>query len=183
MIPDNVSTITVYCTDLNHLGVDEVGKRQFGRDEIRALQRGREEDRAVQDAIAGEVGALQVRAGKIGAGCNQKAPSKNQASVFRLFDLFQPEDLTGKVTLDNAGWKPMEWRAQDMAPWTPPAIGETNSPKPAAAPAPAMGFRALNDLGEIKTDQGRLTGEITGPAPVLHFAHSVGGVDEEPAFA
>ena len=71
--------------------------------------------------------------GLILSGCNQKAPSKNQASVFRLFDLFQPEDLTGKVTLDNAGWKPMEWRAQDMAPWTPPANGETNSPRPAAA--------------------------------------------------
>src|SRR4030095_1218585 len=89
--------------------------------------------------------------GLILSGCNQKAPSKNHASVFRLFDLFQPEDLTGKVTLDDAGWEPVEWRAQDMAPWPPPPNGETNSPKLAAAPAPAMGFRALNDLGEIKT--------------------------------
>src|SRR4029453_2389985 len=38
------------------------------------------------------------------SGCNQKAPPRNQATVFRLFDLFQPEDLTGKVTLDDAGW-------------------------------------------------------------------------------
>lgn len=103
------------------------------------------------------------------SGCHQKAPSKNQAVVFRLFDLFQPEDLTGKVTFDDAGWKRVEWRAQDMAPWTPPPKAETESPKPTAAGVPALGFRALHDIAELKIEQGKLVGDITGSTPVLHF--------------
>jgi arylsulfatase A-like enzyme len=104
------------------------------------------------------------------SGCQQKAPPESQAAVFRLFDLFQPEDLTGKVTPEDAGWKRVEWRVQDMAPWTPPPKSDDDSPKPVATPAPALGFRALNDVTELKTAAGQLTGDITGPAPVLHFA-------------
>ncbi|MCI0539997.1 MAG: sulfatase-like hydrolase/transferase, partial [Verrucomicrobiales bacterium] len=104
------------------------------------------------------------------SGCSPKVAPENQAKVFRLVDLFSPEDLTGKVTLDDAGWKRVQWPAQEMAPWTPPPKTEADGPKPVAAPAPALGFRALNDLGELKTDQNKLSGDISGPAPVLHFA-------------
>lgn len=114
--------------------------------------------------ILGLVGSL------IWSGCQEKAPSKNQAAVFRLFDLFQPEDLTGKVTPEDAGWKRVEWPAQDMASWSPPPKTDDDTPKPATTPMRAIGFRALNDLAELKIEQGRLTGDVTGPAPVLHFA-------------
>src|SRR6185436_8669640 len=33
-----------------------------------------------------------------------------------------------------------------------------------------IGFRAINDLSEITTNQNQLSGEITGDAPALHFA-------------
>jgi arylsulfatase A-like enzyme len=114
--------------------------------------------------ILGLVGSL------IWTGCQQKVPSKNQAAVFRLFDLFQPEDLTGKVTPEDAGWKRLEWPAQHMAPWNPPPKTDDETLKPATTPMPAIGFRALSDLAELKIEQGRLTGAVTGPAPVLHFA-------------
>jgi arylsulfatase A-like enzyme len=105
------------------------------------------------------------------SGCQQKpAPPKSQAAVFRLFDLFQPDDLKGKVAPEDVGWKPVEWSAAEMAPWTPPPKAETNSHLPAAAVAPALGYRAIHDLGELKVDQGRLVGDITGPAPVLNFS-------------
>ena len=50
------------------------------------------------------------------AACRQEqaAPTKTKTTVFRLFDLFQPEDLTGKVTPENAGWKRVEWRAAEL---------------------------------------------------------------------
>ena len=103
--------------------------------------------------------------------CHQQQSPKNQTGVFRLFDLFQPDDLAGKVTPEDAGWKRTEWRTQDMAPWSPPPkTDETNSPQPAATQATALGFRALQDLGEPKINQGQLVGDITGSAPVLHFA-------------
>jgi len=78
--------------------------------------------------------------------------------------------LTGKVTPDDAGWKRTEWRAQDMAPWTPPPKPEADSPQPAVTQIAEIGFRTLQDLGEPKINQDRLTADITGPAPVLHFA-------------
>ena len=99
----------------------------------------------------------------------QAAKTKAKTTVFRLFDLFQPEDLNGKVTPDNAGWKRVEWRAADMAKWTPPLNTETGTPRTATMTSP-VGFRALNDLGEITTNQNQLSGEITGNAPALHFA-------------
>ena len=106
----------------------------------------------------------------IWSGCLQKAPSKNQAAVFRLFDLFQPEDLIGKVTPEDAGWKRLEWRAQEMTPWSsPPKVGDS-TPQPATTPMRAIGFRALNDVAKLKIEQDRLKGEITGPTPVLDFA-------------
>ena len=47
--------------------------------------------------------------------CRQEQSSKTKTAVFRLFDLFQPEDLSGKVTPENAGWKRVEWRVAEMA--------------------------------------------------------------------
>src|SRR5437879_4855717 len=104
--------------------------------------------------------------------CHQQQESpKKQTAVFRLFDLFQPDDLAGKVTPDDAGWKRTEWRTQDMGPWTPPPkTEETNAPQPAMTQVAALGFRALQDLDEPKIEQGQLTGDITGPAPILDFA-------------
>ena len=99
----------------------------------------------------------------------QGAKSKTKTTVFRLFDLFQPEDLSGKVTPENAGWKRVEWRAAEMARWTPPSNTETGTPRTATMTSP-IGFRALNDLSEITTNQNQLSGEITGDAPALHFA-------------
>ncbi len=108
--------------------------------------------------------------GLILSGCQEKVASKDKAAIFRLFDLFQPEDLKGKVTLEDAGWKRVEWQTQDMAPWTVPLKVEIGtSPQPAATPA-SMGFRALNDLSELKIDEGKLKGETTGNSPVLHLA-------------
>src|ERR1043166_4768781 len=103
--------------------------------------------------------------------CHRQESAKMEMAVFRLFDLFQPDDLTGKVTPENAGWKRVEWRVQDMAPWTPPAkTNDTNSPQPAPIQTAALGFRAVQDLDEPKIKEGQLTGEITGPEPVLDFA-------------
>jgi arylsulfatase A-like enzyme len=99
----------------------------------------------------------------------QAAKTKVKTTVFRLFDIFQPEDLSGKVTPDNAGWKRVEWRAAAMARWTPPLNTETGTPRTATMTSP-IGFRALNDLSELTTNQNQLSGEITGEAPALHFA-------------
>ncbi len=104
------------------------------------------------------------------SGCQQKVSPKNQAAVFRLFDLFQPEDLSGKLNPDDAGWKRVEWRALEMAPWTPPTKSEGESPKPASTPASALGFRALNAIADLRIDQGLLAGNISGSEPVLQFA-------------
>src|ERR1041385_5075904 len=80
-------------------------------------------------------------------GCRQQtAPApKKQASVYRLFDLFQPEDLTGKINADEVGLRRVGGRAQEMAPWTPPPKADTNSTPSASNSAPALGFRALQD--------------------------------------
>ncbi len=107
-------------------------------------------------------------------GCHPKTASgpaskKSATAVYRLFDLFQPEDLSGKVSPEDAGWKRVEWRADEMAPWTPPPSepGKTNEVK---TPPPVLGFQPLGDLTSLAVGQGRLAGEGTGPAPLLHFA-------------
>src|SRR6516225_11589024 len=61
------------------------------------------------------------------SGCQQKAPSKALPAVIRLFDVFQPEDLVGKVSPEDVGWRRVEWSGQAMAPYVPPAGGDTNS--------------------------------------------------------
>ena len=49
-------------------------------------------------------------------GCHQQQQSaKTETAVFHLFDLFQPDDLKGKIGPDDVGWKRVEWRAQEMA--------------------------------------------------------------------
>src|SRR5262249_52357364 len=117
------------------------------------------------------IGGLAL--GLLLSACQQHESPKNQTAVFRLFDLFQPTDLTGTVTPENAGWNRIEWRAQDMAPWTPPPKKDKSDKPDADAPPPrtpqtaALAFRALNDLSEPKVSQGQLTADITGPAPVL----------------
>ena len=125
------------------------------------------------------VAFLGLAAVMLVSGCQPKASPKNQSSVFRLFDLFQPEDLTGKVTPEDAGWKRVEWQAQDMAPWTPPPKSEgTNfdsKPKEPAlslskGPASAIGFHALKDLAGLRLDQGKLVGDLTGASPILLFS-------------
>lgn len=105
------------------------------------------------------------------AACSQKqtANAKTKTALFRLFDLFQPEDLSDKVTPDNAGWERIEWRASEMGRWTPPLNSETGALRTAIQTAPIR-VRALNDLSEITTNQNQLSGEITGAAPALHFA-------------
>src|SRR6185503_11538886 len=82
----------------------------------------------------------------------QVAKTKTKTTVFRLFDLFQPEDLSGKVTPENAGWKRVEWSAAEMSKWVPPLNTDTNTPRAASFASP-IGFRALNDLGSITTNQ------------------------------
>jgi arylsulfatase A-like enzyme len=103
------------------------------------------------------------------SGCQPKSSPKNQATVFRLFDLFQPEDLTGKVTPEDVGWKRVEWQAQEMAPWTPPPKSDGTNSKAKGPPSP-IGFHALKDLEGLKLDQGKLVGDITGTTPILHFS-------------
>ncbi|MDA1272740.1 MAG: sulfatase [Verrucomicrobia bacterium] len=111
--------------------------------------------------------------------CGQKVTIEEQATTVRLFDIFEAEDLIGKITPDNAGWKRIEWSAEEMAPWQPPAKAEDGGVQESPKPAPNLGFRALNDLDVIKIDQGGLQGTIAGPAPVLHFAlgKNRGGAD------
>ncbi|HXG47564.1 MAG TPA: sulfatase, partial [Methylomirabilota bacterium] len=104
------------------------------------------------------------------AGCQREEASQPQTTVFRLFDLYRPEDLAGKVTPEDAGWKRTEWRAADMARWEPPASSGTDATPPPAANMAAIRFRALNDAGELRVEQGQLAGVSKGPAPVLHFA-------------
>ena len=116
----------------------------------------------------------------IWAGCQQKEAPKSKATVFRLFDIFQPEDLSGKINPEDAGWPRLEWRAPDMTPWTPPPKSDTNSPRPALTAGPALGYRALNDLAGLKTEQVQLKGDITGPTPVLQFALNKNRSGSEP---
>jgi len=102
-------------------------------------------------------------------GCQPKSAPKTQSTVFRLFDLFQPEDLTGKVSPEDVGWKRVEWQAQEMVPWTPsPKSDDTNSK--AKGPPSAIGFHALKDVAELKVDQGKLVGDITGASPMVLFS-------------
>ena len=104
---------------------------------------------------------------------------KNQTAVFHLFDLFQPDDLTGKVGPDDVGWKRAEWRATEMAQWTPPPKSKEGTNQPPAIQPVGLAFRAVNDLDEPKVDKGQLTGKITGPEPVLDFSlkENRGGAD------
>ena len=102
--------------------------------------------------------------------CGPKETATNQTAVVRLFDIFEPEDLIGKVTPGNAGWKRTEWQASDMDPWQPPVDAEDGEVEDSTAQPPLLGFAALNDLSELKIDQASLLGKITGPAPILHFA-------------
>lgn len=104
-------------------------------------------------------------------GCQPKPSldTKSKPVVFRLFDLFRPEDLAQKVTPEEAGWRRYEWHASDMAPWSPQTKKETNHPPATAVAAPSLSFRALNDLRAVAVDQGKLVGEITAAAPVLDF--------------
>jgi hypothetical protein len=112
-------------------------------------------------------------------GCHQQEAPKTQTAVFHLFDLFQPDDLTGKVGPDDVGWKRAEWRATEMALWTPPPKSKEGSNQPPATQAVAIAFRAVNDLDEPKIDKGQLSGKITGPDPVLDFSlkENRGGAD------
>src|SRR6185369_13619916 len=93
-----------------------------------------------------------------------------QTAVFRLFDLFQPNDLAGKVSPDDVGWKRTEWRAQEMAPWIPPTKSEDSTNQPAVVQTAPLAFRAVNDLEEPKINQGQLSASIKGAASVLDFA-------------
>src|SRR5580765_5285329 len=58
--------------------------------------------------------ACAVASGLFLPSCLQQDTPNTQTEVFRLFDLFQPDDLTGKVSPDDVGWKRPEWRAQEM---------------------------------------------------------------------
>ncbi len=102
--------------------------------------------------------------------CQREEPAKANAAVFRLFDLFQPEDLAGKITPEDANWPRVEWLASDMAPWVPPPKSETNSPRNALTTRSILGFRALSDLAELRTEGAQLKGTITGKTPILDFA-------------
>ncbi|GEM_PF-609958 len=104
------------------------------------------------------------------SGCRQNPAPKKQATVFHLFDLFQPDDLIGKITPEEAGWKRVEWRAQEMAPWSPPPKATTNSAAPVPNQASPIAFRAVKDLSGLRIDQGQLKGDSTGPSPVLDLA-------------
>src|SRR5262249_22545791 len=117
-------------------------------------------------------------AGLISTGCRPNVTPTNNAQLFRLFDLFQPNDLTGKVTPEDAGWKHVEWMASGFVPWTPPST-DTNIPRAVLAPSPTLAFRALNDIADTKVEQGRLNGNIIGASPVLQFTldRNRGGAD------
>src|SRR6266536_5983529 len=78
-------------------------------------------------------------------GCQRRETPKSKTALFRLFDLFQPEDLAGTVTPENAGWKRVEWGVTNMSPWRPPVKTDDAASSPTAPAAPAIGFRALND--------------------------------------
>ena len=104
--------------------------------------------------------------GLLCSGCQQKAPKETQTAVFRLCDIFRPEDLTGAVVLDDAHWTQVAWNASEMALWTPPPKPETGSPpQPTTDPVPALGYRALQDLGGLKIEQGKLVADFSGSAP------------------
>src|SRR5438093_13752202 len=99
--------------------------------------------------------------------CDQQVAARKQVGLYRVFDLFQPEDLKNKVTPENAGWKRVEWMVQDMTPLPPaPKVDDTNS-MPSVTPLTAIGFEALNDLKDVTTNQGQLVGQSTGAAPLL----------------
>jgi len=111
--------------------------------------------------------------------CRPQEAPKTQTTVFRLFDLFQPDDLTGKLNPDDVGWKRVEWRASEMTPWTPPAKGEDRTNDSRNVQTSPIAFRAVSDLDEPKVSQGQLTANVTGPAPLLDFSlkDNRGGAD------
>ena len=92
------------------------------------------------------------------SGCGQqKLPQRKQAGVIRLFDVFQPEDLSGKVAPEELGIKPVEWKAQEMTAWTPPPKGDTNS---AAIKPPIVGFGAFTNLNDLHVEQAAEGGHL-----------------------
>src|SRR5881396_3168964 len=102
--------------------------------------------------------------------CDQQVAARKQVGLYRVFDLFQPEDLKDKVTPENAGWKRMEWQAQDMTPLPASPKVENGNSAPSGTPLSAIRFESFNDLKGVTTNQGQLVGESTGAAPILHLA-------------
>ncbi len=113
------------------------------------------------------------------AGCQQKVVQKSKPAVFRLFDLFEPEDLTGAVTADDAGWPHLEWNAQSIAAAAPADTSLTNHPEAVPPLNPTLTYRPVQNISGLKIDQGNLVGDFTGAAPVLDFATTPnrGGAD------
>ena len=95
-----------------------------------------------------------------------------------MFDLFQPEDLAGKLGPDEAGWKRVEWNAAAMSPWSA-STNNTDNASSARAPSPELAYRPVQGVTGLKLEQGKLAGEITGPASVLDFVlrDNRGGAD------
>jgi arylsulfatase A-like enzyme len=89
--------------------------------------------------------------------CGKKNDSTDAPSVIRLFDIFEEDDLTGNVSLSNAGWERTLWRASDMSPLQ-------------GGEAPSLGFRALNDLSGLSVEGNALNGSINGGSSVLQFS-------------
>ena len=93
------------------------------------------------------------------SGCGQKNPTSDAPEVIRLFDVFDDEDLTGNVSLANAGWERTAWQAGEMAP-----LGEKNNPPP------GLGFRALQGAGDLALDGGQLKSRLSGEGAVIQFS-------------
>lgn len=103
------------------------------------------------------------------SGCREQATSRTPAPVYRLFDLFQPEDLAGKIGPEDVDWKRVEWFARDMVSWTPPAKSDGTNSKTKAM-GPALGFHPVQDLTGVKVDQSRLVAELAGSNAVLQLS-------------
>lgn len=90
--------------------------------------------------------------------CGQREVGNNSVSIVRLFDIFEEDDLSGNVSLANAGWERTVWQASEMKPWQ---IAES---------VPSLGFRNVGGLEGLGIVNNALSGQMSDSTAVLQFA-------------
>ena len=90
--------------------------------------------------------------------CGQREMGDSDVEIIRLFDIFEDDDLSGNVSLANAGWECTAWQAAEMTSWQ---VGDA---------VPAFGFRSVQGLAALSLVNNALSSEVSDESAVLHFA-------------